>query len=415
VQRRTMVDYTVAGVEGGVCAPRGFRAAGVDAGLTPGQGPDLGLIVSQQTSAAAGRFTVHPFASAPVRWSRERLLAGTARAVLVHAGSANAATGPDGDADAAALAARCAAAIGCPPAEVLLLGTGAVGTRLAVGDAAEAAEKAAAALGRRGSGEVAKALAASGGTAREHAVAVAWSEGEVRIGGVAKASVPFAPAFADPSGPPSATTLVVLTTDATVGPALLDGLLGRAVARSFERVMVDQAPGMADGAILLANATAAAPTLRAGSDGAAAFESALAQLCESLAEGLALRVPGARKLVVVTVHGAAEHTGALAAARAVAGSVALRASLAAGLAAWPAVLDALATARVELDPDQVGVRFGPVTVVAGGQAAPHDERAAAAVVAKSQVDLAVDLGVGPAAATVTTTDLPPEALGRHTG
>jgi len=408
-----MVDYTVAGVEGGVCAPRGFRAAGVDAGLTPGQGPDLALVVSQQTSAAAGRFTVHPFASAPVRWSRERLLAGVARAVLVHAGSANAATGPDGEADAAALAARCAAAIGCPAAEVLLLGTGAIGTRLTVGDAAEAAEKAAAALGRRGSSEVAKALAASGGTAREHAVAVAWSEGEVRIGGVAKASVPFAPAFADPTAPPSATTLVVLTTDATVDPALLDGLLGRAVARSFERVMVDQAPGMADGAVLLANATAAAPTLRAGSDGAAAFESALAQLCESLAEGLALRVPGARKLVVVTVHGAAEHTGALAAARAVAGSVALRASLAVGVAAWPAVLDALATARVELDPDRVGVRFGPVTVVAGGQAAPHDERAAAAVVAKSQVDLAVDLGVGPAAATVTTTDLPPEALGRH--
>ena len=408
-----MVDYTVAGVEGGVCAPRGFRAAGVDAGLTPGQGPDLALVVSQQTSAAAGRFTVHPFASAPVRWSRERLLAGTARAVLVHAGSANAATGPDGEADAAALAARCAAAIGCPAAEVLLLGTGAIGTRLTVGDAAEAAEKAAAALGRRGSSEVAKALAASGGTAREHAVAVAWSEGEVRIGGVAKASVPFAPAFADPPVPPTATTLVVLTTDATVDPALLDGLLGRAVARSFERVMVDQAPGMADGAVLLANATAAAPTLRAGSDGAAAFESALAQLCESLAEGLALRVPGARKLVVVTVHGAAEHTGALAAARAVAGSVALRASLAVGVAAWPAVLDALATARVQLDPDRVGVRFGPVTVVAGGQAAPHDERAAAAVVAKSQVDLAVDLGVGPAAATVTTTDLPPEALGRH--
>jgi glutamate N-acetyltransferase/amino-acid N-acetyltransferase len=420
-----MVDYTVAGVEGGVCAPRGFRAAGVDAGLTPGPGPDLALVVSQQTSAAAGRFTAHPFASAPVRWSRERLRAGLARAVLAHAGAANAATGPDGEADAAALATRCAAAVGCPPAELLLLGTGAVGARLPVDDAAEAAEKAAAALVRRGSGEVARALAASGGTAREHAVAVAWSEGEVRLGGVAKASVPFAPAFGDawstggaegaPVDPPapSATTLVVLTTDATVDPALLDGLLGRALARSFERVMVDQAPGMADGAVLLANATAAAPALRAGSDGASAFESALAQLCEALAEGLALRVPGARKLVVVTVHGAAEHTGALAAARAVAGSVALRAGLAAGVAAWPAVLDALATAQVALDPARVGVRFGPVTVVAAGQAAPHDERAAAAVVAKSQVDLAVDLGVGPAAATVTTTDLPPEALGRH--
>jgi glutamate N-acetyltransferase / amino-acid N-acetyltransferase len=409
-----VVDYTVAGVEGGLCAPRGFRAAGVDAGLTRGTGPDLGLVVSQQTSAAAGRFTAHPFASAPVRWSRDQLRSGMARAVLVHAGSANAATGPEGDADAAALAARCAAAIGCPAGEVLLCGTGAVGVRLALADAAEAADKATAALGRRGSGEVAKAMTASGGVAREHAVAVAWSEGEVRIGGAAKASVPFAPAFDHPRDPgPTATTLVLLTTDATVEAGVLDGLLGRAVARSFERVMVDQAPGMADAAVLLANATAAAPTLRAGSDGAAAFESALTQLCESLAEGLALRVPGARKLVVVTVHGAADHTDALAAARAVAGSVALRAAVAAGLPSWPAVLDALGTAGVALVPDRVGVSFGPVTVVADGRAASHDERAAAAVAAKSQVDLAVDLGIGPAAATVTTTDLPPEALGRH--
>ena len=408
-----MVDYTVAGVEGGLCAPRGFRAAGVDAGLVQGPGPDLGLVVSQQTSMAAGRFTSHPFASAPVRWSRAQLRTGMARAVLVHAGSANAATGPEGDADTAALAGRCAAAIGCVAGEVLVCGTGAIGVRLAVADAAEAADKATAALGRRGSGEVAKAMTASGGVAREHAVAVAWSEGEVRIGGAAKASVPFAPAFDHPQG--SATTLVVLTTDATVEAGVLDGLLGRALARSFERVMVDQAPGMADAAVLLANATAAAPTLRPDSDGAAAFESALTQLCESLAEGLALRVPGARKLVVVTVHGAADHTDALAAARAIAGSVALRAALAAGLPSWPAVLDALATAGVALHPGRVGVSFGPVTVVADGRSAPHDERAAATVAAKSQVDLAVDLGVGPAAATVTTTDLPPEALGRHAG
>ncbi|HTF60754.1 MAG TPA: bifunctional ornithine acetyltransferase/N-acetylglutamate synthase [Actinomycetes bacterium] len=387
----------------------------MDAGLTSGPGPDLGLVVSQQTSMAAGRFTTHPFASAPVRWSRAQLRGGMARAVLVHAGSANAATGPEGDADAAALAARCAAAIGCPAGEVLLCGTGAVGVRLALADAAEAADKATAALGRRGSGEVARAMTASGGVAREHAVAVAWSEGEVRIGGAAKASVPFAPAFEHPvdRGAASATTLVLLTTDATVEAGVLDGLLGRALARSFERVMVDQAPGMADAAVLLANATAAAPTLRAGSDGAAAFESALTQLCESLAEGLALRVPGARKLVVVTVHGAADHTDALAAARAVAGSVALRAALAAGLPSWPAVLDALGTAGVTLDPGRVGVSFGPVTVVADGRSASHDERAAAAVAAKAQVDLAIDLGVGPAAATVTTTDLPPEALRRH--
>ena len=83
---------------------------------------------------------------------------------------------------------------------------------------------------------------------------------------------------------------------------------------------------------------------------------------------------------------------------------------------WSWVLHrALATAGVALHPGRVGVSFGPVTVVADGRSASHDERAAAAVAAKSQVDLAVDLGIGPAAATVTTTDLPPEALGRHGG
>jgi glutamate N-acetyltransferase/amino-acid N-acetyltransferase len=400
-----VVDYTVAGVEGGVCAPRGFRAAGVHAGLAPGPGPDLALLASQQTATAAGRFTSHRFRSAPVRWSSARIAAGgQARAVLAHAGSANAATGAQGDADAATLARLCAEAIGCAPEEVLLLATGQIGARPPLDHAAEGAEKVSAALGRRGSSDLARALAGSGGVAREHAVAVAWAEGEVRIGGVAKASSPFSPAFA--------TTLVLLSTDATVEPPLLDTLLGRAVARSFERVLVDQGPGMGDAAILLANATAAAPPLVEGSDGAAAFEAALAYLCESLAEQLAMRVPGARKLVVVTVHGAASHADALAAARAVASSIALRASLAAGEAAWPAVLDGLDRAEVDFDPTRIGVRFGPVTVVSGGQAAPHDEGAAAAVAGKAQVDLAVDLGVGGAAATVTTTDLPVEALGR---
>jgi glutamate N-acetyltransferase/amino-acid N-acetyltransferase len=317
---------------------------------------------------------------------------------------ANAATGADGDRDARALATTCAAALGCEPGEVLLLGTGRVGVRLPLGAAAEAAEKAVAALGRRGAADLLRALGAAGGVTRERAVAVAWSEGEVRIGAAAKASAPFAPAFA--------TTLVTITTDATVPPPLLERLLARAVGRSFERVLVDQGPGMGDAVLLLANATAAAPPLAEGSEGQQAFDAALGQLCEALAEELTARIPGARKLLVITVHGAAAHAQALGAARAVAGSVAVRAGIARGLAAWPAILDALGTAGIELDPARVGIRFGPVTVVAGGQAAPHDERAAAAVAAKTQVDIAVDLGSGHAAATMTTTDLPPAALER---
>ena len=285
---------------------------------------------------------------------------------------------------------------------MLLLGTGRVGVPLDLGAATDGVEQAAGNLTRRGSADVGRALTALGGAVREQAAAVAWSEGEVRIGAVAKASAPFAPAFA--------TTLAVLTTDASASQPVLEAALTRTVARSFERILVDQHPGIGDAVVLLANGTAAAPPLVEGSEGAAAFEAALGHLCETLAEGLAMRVPGTRKLLVVTVHGAASHADALGAARAIAGSVALRVALAAGIAAWPAVLDALGGTSVGLQPSRVGIRFGPVTVVAGGRLAPHDEGAASAVAAKSQVDLAVDLGVGAAAATVTTTDLPAEAL-----
>src|SRR5262245_42237258 len=379
-----MIDFTVAGVDGGVCAPRGFRAAGVDAGLTSGAGPDLALVVSQQPAVAAARLTANRFASAPVRWSRERLAGGRARAVLVHAGSANAATGPGGDADAAALAAACGDALGCPPEEVLLLGTGRLGDRLDLGAAGEGIGRAARPLPRRGSADVARALGAGGDPVREQAVAVAWAEGEVRIGAVAKASTPFAPSFA--------TTLAVLATDATIGLELLDATLARTVARSFERVLVDQGPGVGDAVVLLAGGGAAAPALTPGSEGAAAFESGLGQLCEALAESLAARLPGARKLLVITVHGAATHGQALQAARAVAGSLALRTGLAAGVAAWPPVLVALGSTAVEFSPEQVRARFGPVTVVLSGRLAPHDEGAVAAVAAKGQTDLAFGIG-----------------------
>jgi glutamate N-acetyltransferase/amino-acid N-acetyltransferase len=232
----------------------------------------------------------------------------------------------------------------------------------------------------------------------ERAAAVAWTEGELRIGGIAKASAPFAPSFA--------TTLAVLTTDARVDGGLLGEVLSRAVRRSFERVLIDQGPGMGDAVVLLANGTAAAPPLTPGTEGTIAFEAAVGQLCEALSEGLATRLPGSRKLLAVTVHGAPSHADALAAARSVAGSVALRVALAGGAAAWPAVLDALGACPAPFDPDRVSVRFGPVTVVALGRLAPHDEGAAAAVAAKAQVDVAIDLGAGSAAATVTTTDLP---------
>ena len=183
----------------GDCARLGGSGRpGVDAGLTQGTRPDLGLVVSQQTSAAAGRFTAHPFASAPVRWSRDQLRSGMARAVLVHAGSANAATVPRATptrppwppaarAPSAARPARCCSAAPgrsrsgwpwpTPPRPP---------TRPPPSAGAGRA-------GRQGHDRLDE-------VAREHARRRHWSEGEVRIGGAAKAWI-HRPAFDHPRDP----------------------------------------------------------------------------------------------------------------------------------------------------------------------------------------------------------------------
>ena len=113
-----------------VTFPTGFRAAGVTAGFKPSGLPDLGLLVGDPGTTAAGVFTTNLVSAAPVRLSRARLALGAARAVLVNSGQANAATGARGDADAATATAAAAAALGLDAADVLQCSTGVIGEPL---------------------------------------------------------------------------------------------------------------------------------------------------------------------------------------------------------------------------------------------------------------------------------------------
>ncbi len=112
-----------------VTAPLGFRAAGVAAGIKFGR-LDLALVAGDGPCAAAGIFTANLAKAAPVLVSREHLLGGRARAIVINAGCANAGTGDAGLADAREMAALAASAVGCKPAEVVVASTGVIGVRL---------------------------------------------------------------------------------------------------------------------------------------------------------------------------------------------------------------------------------------------------------------------------------------------
>ncbi|MGB9859014.1 MAG: bifunctional ornithine acetyltransferase/N-acetylglutamate synthase, partial [Moorellaceae bacterium] len=116
-------------IPGGITAPRGFRAAGVHAGLKKAK-KDLALIVSDNLASAAAVYTTNKVQAAPLKITREHLIYGRARAIVANSGNANACTGQQGLRDARRMAEITAEAVGCRPEEVVVASTGVIGVLL---------------------------------------------------------------------------------------------------------------------------------------------------------------------------------------------------------------------------------------------------------------------------------------------
>src|SRR5881227_3951524 len=123
---------TVSAATTGVTIQRGFRAAGVPAGIKRNGALDLALIVSDRPAHGAAVFTVNRARAAPVLVSRDHLTksGGIVRAIVVNSGCANACTGDDGIAVARGMAAETAQLVGCPVEQVLVASTGVIGVAL---------------------------------------------------------------------------------------------------------------------------------------------------------------------------------------------------------------------------------------------------------------------------------------------
>ena len=205
-------------VPGGITAPRGFRAAGVAAGIKASGAPDVALIVPDRPAAAAALFTTNRVQAAPVTVSREHLAAsgGRVSAVLVNSGCANACTGADGLRVARESAAIVGDQIGCPPDGVLVASTGVIGVALALDKLRAGIARAHAALAADGHAAAVAIMTTDTGP-KEHAVRVDTADGAFHVGGMAKGAGMIEPLLA--------TMLAFVTTDADVAPAMLQRLL----------------------------------------------------------------------------------------------------------------------------------------------------------------------------------------------
>jgi len=381
--------------QGAITAPAGFRAAAVAAGIKP-EGPDLALLVADRTCAAAAVFTTNQAQAAPVIVSREHLAAGQARAVVVNAGIANAATGERGVADAREMAAATAQAVGCRPAEVVVASTGVIGLRLPMDKVRAGIVRAARGVDRDKGAEAARAIMTTDTRPKEARVGFSLGGETVTVGAMAKGAGMIAPNMA--------TMLAFFTTDAAVDPPLLRQALREAVGVSLNRVTVDGDTSTNDMALVLASGAARAPAIRDTGPAYDAFRSALTEVSRRIAELIVRDGEGATRIAEVRVEGARDEADADRIARVIADSPLVKTALHGGDPNWGRILAAVGRAGVPVDIDRVDLFLGDVWVAQGGQARDYEERAAHRAMLEDPVRIRVRLGAGEATGWIWTCD-----------
>ncbi len=424
-------------VERRAAIPAGFVAAGGIAGIKASGRPDLAIVATVPggegrgltPAAAAAVFTPNAFAAAPVRLSQDHLAAtepagggrfGWATAIVSTSGCANAATGPAGDEDQAAVSGQLAQTLGTPEAMTLLLSTGIIGTRLPLDIVARgiAAIAPTATASDAGLAAAAEALRTTDTRVKVATVTLTLPDPDglavrsVRVTGIAKGVGMIHPRMA--------TMLSIVLTDATVEPATLHGLLRPAAARTWDQLTVDGDTSTNDTVFLLASGGAGAAPVRAGTHEAAALGAAIEAVARDLARQQAADGEGATTLITCQVSGASDDADARAVARAVVSSSLVKAAVhgrdpnwgrVAGAAGNAVVADepvliaaglpaeaarARAGGPATVDPARLRIAIGGYLVFDGsaGGPVPFDRAAARAAMDSPELLIRLDLGLG---------------------
>lgn len=371
-----------------VTAPAGFIAAGVAAGIKSSGKQDVAVVVNEgPLDVAAAVFTTNRVQAAPVVWSREAISSGTARAVVLNSGGANACTGARGALDTRKTAEFLADKLDVDAREVLVCSTGLIGELLPM-DALLAGVGAALRESHDDGGPDAADAILTTDTKSKQAVQLrgGWS-----LGGMAKGAGMLNPALA--------TMLVVVTTDAVIDAGLAQAALTEAVRTTFNRLDSDGCMSTNDTVILMAS----------GASGVEAeaedFTEALRALCADLARQLVADAEGASHDIAVTVRGATTEAAAEAVARAVTSSNLFKAAIFGNDPNWGRVLAAVGTVPADVapyDPAKLDVWMNGVQVAKAGGVGEDRSRVN---LAHREVDVVVDLNEGDAAVTVWTNDL----------
>ncbi|MCW2783000.1 MAG: N-acetylglutamate synthase / glutamate N-acetyltransferase [Marmoricola sp.] len=368
-----------------VTHPKGFKAAGVAAGLKSTGAKDVALVVNEgPSSASATVFTTNRCLANPVLWSKQVVKDGVVKAVVLNSGGANCYTGADGFQTTHAVAEQVASGLGVGAIDVIVCSTGLIGLKNPRQNLLDGVDGCLAALDADGGDDAAHAIMTTDSVSKQTVVeGDGWS-----IGGMAKGAGMLAPALA--------TMLVVITTDADIDAETLDRALKASTRVSFDRLDSDGCMSTNDTVTVMASgASGLRPTEEA-------FTAALTKTCSDLAMQLLGDAEGADHEIAITTINAASEDDAVEVGRSIARSNLFKAAVFGNDPNWGRVLASIGTTQAAFDPADLDVAMNDVWVCKSSEPA---EDPAGVDLKPRQVTVTIDLKSGTEQATVWTNDL----------
>ena len=388
-------------INGGVCAPKGFKASGIHCGIRKNKTKrDLALIVSDCKASAAAIYTLNLVKGAPIYVTKDNISDGVAQAMVCNSGNANTCNA-DGIEIATKMCEITAEATGIDAKDVIVASTGVIGQPLDITPIANGMPQLVSELGYDNSENAAEAIMTTDTVKKEFAVSFTLGGKECKMGGIAKGSGMIHPNMA--------TMLVFITTDAAISPELLHKALYSDAQKSFNMISIDGDTSTNDMVSVMANGMAGNEIIREENEDFEVFRNALAMITEKLCRAIAKDGEGATKLVECFVTGGKDWHTAKTVAKSVICSSLFKAAMFGADANWGRVLCAIGYSGADVDVTKIDVSFtsekGTIEVCKDGAGIPFSEEIAKEILLCDEIKVNIALNDGDASAVARGCDL----------
>lgn len=391
-------------INGGVTAPKGFLASGLNAGIKNQTKKDMAMVFSNTPCAAAGVFTTNLVKAAPVKWDKEIVTTSPyVQTVVVNSGIANACTGAEGLGYCADTAAEAAAALNIPKTAVLVASTGVIGKQLPIDKIKSGVTALSKVLGssREDAKLAAEAIMTTDTKSKEVACTLELDGKQVTVAGMCKGSGMIHPNMC--------TMLCFVTTDVAISHELLQKALSEDVVDTFNMISVDGDTSTNDTVLVMANGQAEnTPITKEGED-YKTFCEALHFIMLELSKKIAGDGEGCTCLFEATVIGAKDKNQARTIAKSVVCSSLTKAAVFGHDANWGRILCAMGYSGAQFDPEVVDIwlesKAGTIKIVENGIATDYSEETATKILSEEEVIAKMDIKEGNETATAFGCDL----------